>query len=252
MKKLILYLALLLVAFATAEIDEPSIDEDKLEVPESDDKVIDDDSFIDHLNLRSLGNGGVEEASSRSCRDKDQDCAFYARRNYCNNSRYRTWMRRNCRKSCKICSGTTSKRKLGLADGCPKGGRSPRSKEMSSKSKMLAKGAVRCCSKNGKTCVTPKPCMKTTLARAQARCAKMGRRICTAEELTKNKCCGTGCGYDSNLTWYTGKAGKKNQGPARRCRDNNRNCRRWARRFCNSRNYKRWMRRNCRRSCRRC
>ena len=113
-------------------------------------------------------------------------------------------MSRNCRKSCKKCSGTATKRKLGLADGCPKSGKSPRSKEMSSKSKMLAKGAVRCCSKNGKTCITPKLCMTTTLARAQARCAKMGRRICTAEELAKNKCCGTGCGFDSRLTWHTG------------------------------------------------
>ena len=113
-------------------------------------------------------------------------------------------MSRNCRKSCKKCSGTATKRKLGLADGCPKSGKSPRSKEMSSKSKMLAKGAVRCCSKNGKTCITPKLCMTTTLARAQARCAKMGRRICTAEELAKNKCCGTGCGFDSRLTWHSG------------------------------------------------
>ena len=120
-------------------------------------------------------------------------------------------MRRNCRKSCKICRGTTSKRKLGLADGCPKGGRSPRSKEISSKSKMFAKGAVRCCSKNGKTCITPKRCMTTTLARAQARCAKMGRRICTAEELAKNKCCGTGCGFDSRLTWHSGSEWNQNQ-----------------------------------------
>ena len=68
-----------------------------------------------------------------------------------------------------------------------------------------AKGAVRCCSKNGKTCVTPKPCMKkATYAMAQARCAKMGRRVCTADELAKNKCCGTGCWFDYKLTWKTG------------------------------------------------
>ena len=76
---------------------------------------------------------------------------------------------------------------------------------------MFAKGAVRCCSKNGKTCVTPKRCMTTTLARAQARCAKMGRRICTAEELAKNKCCGTGCGFDSRLTWHSGSEWNQNQ-----------------------------------------
>ena len=88
-----------------------------------------------------------------------------------------------------------------MADGCPKNGRR-RLKAIDMPSK-AAKGAVRCCSKNGQTCVTPKPCMTTTLAMAQARCAKMGRRICTAEELAKNKCCGTGCGFDSRLTWHS-------------------------------------------------
>ena len=75
---------------------------------------------------------------------------------------------------------------------------------MSSKSKMLARGAVRCCSKNGKTCVTPKLCMMMPWSMAQAMCSAIGRRICTAEELAMNKCCSTGCGFDSRLTWHTG------------------------------------------------
>ena len=71
------------------------------------------------------------------------------------------------------------------------------------------RGAVRCCSKNGQTCVTPKPCMRTTLAMAQAKCSAIGRRICTAEELAMNKCCSTGCGFDDKLTWYTGSKSNK-------------------------------------------
>ena len=66
-----------------------------------------------------------------------------------------------------------------------------------------ANGAVRCCSKNGRTCVTPKSCMETTFAMAQAECSAIEMRICTAEELERNKCCNTGCGFDDKLTWHT-------------------------------------------------
>ena len=43
----------------------------------------------------------------------------------------------------------------------------------------------------------------------------MGRRLCTADELASNKCCGTGCHYDDILTWQTGsvsKSGNNNPG----------------------------------------
>merc|ERR1711899_442236 len=45
----------------------------------------------------------------KRCNDRfGRRCGLYARRNYCN-SRYKKWMRRNCRKSCKICSGAVSR-----------------------------------------------------------------------------------------------------------------------------------------------
>ena len=72
-----------------------------------------------------------------------------------------------------------------------------------------AKGAVRCCSKNGQTCITPKPCLETTFEMAQASCSAIERRICTAEELAKNKCCRSGCGFDDKLIWHTGSKSNK-------------------------------------------
>merc|ERR1712020_87983 len=123
MKKLILYLALLLVAFARAEIDhslqeatEPETlkneivdpkesleknEEDKLEAPELDENVVDDDlSDLDRW--------------SRSCRDRrrfKRACARYANRGYCNsrNYRFRSWMNRNCKRTCGRCGGRTRK-----------------------------------------------------------------------------------------------------------------------------------------------
>ena len=72
------------------------------------------------------------------------------------------------------------------------------------------KGAVRCCSKDGRTCVTPgafvepKSCLVTTFAEAEAKCAEEGMRICTADELDRHKCCNTGCDFNDKLTWRTG------------------------------------------------
>ena len=65
---------------------------------------------------------------------------------------------------------------------------------------------MRCCSKNGQDCKSKCNYNKetVTLAEAQARCARMGRRLCTANELASNKCCETGCLYDDILTWQTG------------------------------------------------
>merc|ERR1712001_131365 len=117
MKKLTLYLVLLLAAFVTAELDhslqdatepealkndivdpkeslelieedESSIDEDKVEVPESDENDLSD------LDRRS-----------RSCRDRNWRCARWGRRNYCN-TRFRRWMNRNCKKTCGRCGRT--------------------------------------------------------------------------------------------------------------------------------------------------
>ena len=68
------------------------------------------------------------------------------------------------------------------------------------------KGAVRCCSNDGRTCVTPKSCLVATFAEAEAKCLSEGMRICTAEELDRHKCCDTGCGFDAKLTWRTGSS----------------------------------------------
>ena len=48
--------------------------------------------------------------------------------------------------------------------------------------------------------------METTFFEAEKKCATIGRRLCTAAELAKNKCCGTGCGFDDKLTWHTDSA----------------------------------------------
>ena len=48
--------------------------------------------------------------------------------------------------------------------------------------------------------------MEKTFAMAQAECSAIEMRICTAEELERNKCCNTGCGFDDKLTWHTDSA----------------------------------------------
>ena len=68
------------------------------------------------------------------------------------------------------------------------------------------KGAVRCCSKDGRTCVTPKSCLVATFAEAETKCVEEGMRICTADELDRHKCCWTGCDFDGQLTWRTGSS----------------------------------------------
>ena len=60
---------------------------------------------------------------------------------------------------------------------------------------------MRCCSKDGKTCITPKPCATTTWKKAHEICSLFGRRICKADDLKNNKCCLTGCYFDDKLTW---------------------------------------------------
>ena len=60
---------------------------------------------------------------------------------------------------------------------------------------------MRCCSKDGQTCITPKPCATTTWIKAHAICSELGRRICKADDLKNNKCCLTGCYFDDKLTW---------------------------------------------------
>ena len=75
--------------------------------------------------------------------------------------------------------------------------------------------AVRCCSKDGKECVTPgfnvpmQRCSITSFSKAEKVCQAIGWRLCTATKLVvENKCCGTGCNFDSELTWFNNKTSK--------------------------------------------
>ena len=61
--------------------------------------------------------------------------------------------------------------------------------------------AVRCCSIAGDNCITPDGCFEVTFDEAQEKCAAIGRRLCTPDELKDNLCCYTGCGFDAELTW---------------------------------------------------
>lgn len=74
------------------------------------------------------------------------------------------------------------------------------------------KAAVRCCSKYGRNgCITPGSdkhpgpnglCLnETTYEDAEYTCESLDMRLCTADELNNNGCCGTGCGFDTKLTW---------------------------------------------------
>ena len=63
---------------------------------------------------------------------------------------------------------------------------------------------VRCCSMTGNSCYSSfGGCFPSTATYAEAEeaCAAAGYRICTRDEVTARKCCGTGCGYDNNLIW---------------------------------------------------
>ena len=105
---------------------------------------------------------------------------------------------------------------VSLADGCPRNGAKPNPISNPPKS---ARGGVRCCSKNGQDCKSRCNYNKeiATLAEAQRRCGRMGRRLCTADELASNKCCGTGCHYDDILTWQTGSVSKSaNDNPGKK------------------------------------
>ena len=65
-------------------------------------------------------------------------------------------------------------------------------------------GAVRCCSFDGGSCKSFTPdCTTLTFSNAKQECSEFGMRLCTEEELAGNICCGTGCGFDFELVWYT-------------------------------------------------
>jgi hypothetical protein len=71
-----------------------SIDDDRVEVPESDNDV-NDDSNVDLSDMDRYG-----------CSDRGWFCGYWVYRGCCTN-RWRGWMSRNCRKSCGFCSTKT-------------------------------------------------------------------------------------------------------------------------------------------------
>ena len=87
----------------------------------------------------------------------------------------------------------------GLADGCSINGASPIPPDVIAPSHIAA---VRCCSYDGKDCISPEPCLETTYDEARKKCATIGRRLCTATELAENVCCWKGCYFDEKLNWY--------------------------------------------------
>ncbi|KAJ9472399.1 hypothetical protein DIPPA_34911 [Diplonema papillatum] len=69
-------------------------------------------------------------------------------------------------------------------------------------------GAVRCCGYGGGYCEsryhhTLCYSSNVTFVAATSMCRTVGRaRLCTAAELEKELCCGTGCNYDSEPVWF--------------------------------------------------
>ena len=88
----------------------------------------------------------------------------------------------------------------GLASGCPRFSGWHDSTDIFSTTQ---RGAVRCCSFDGKSCQTKIPdCSILTFSNAKEKCSEFGMRLCTEEELASNICCGTGCEFDIELVWY--------------------------------------------------
>ena len=96
-----------------------------------------------------------------------------------------------------------------MEDGCPNAGHSPTLPSLNPGISSSYEAAVRCCRHDGKACITPTGCFKTTYEEARSICNGIGTewRLCTTNELKGNKCCGTGCGFDDKLTWANFNAG---------------------------------------------
>ena len=44
-------------------------------------------------------------------------------------------------------------------------------------------------------------CFNVTFDEAQKKCASLGKRLCTPNELANDICCGLGCQFDKELQW---------------------------------------------------
>ena len=98
---------------------------------------------------------------------------------------------------------------LGLADGCPQGHEDalPPKPEVDT---FKDEGIVRCCSKNGDSCISPEgngygKCPELKYKEAVDMCANIGRRLCTSVELAIGLCCDALCQSLLKYTWHSGE-----------------------------------------------
>ena len=84
-------------------------------------------------------------------------------------------------------------------DGCVTRGRE---KEGSFQNISYLSG-VRCCSDDGSTCETPGNCPADNMPfdNAKQKCAQLGKRLCTKDQLMSGVCCGTGGGCNRDEVW---------------------------------------------------
>ena len=100
---------------------------------------------------------------------------------------------------------------MGLADGCPESHQNALDPKPEVTYADL--GIVRCCSKNGDSCIspegdgTPGKCSNLIYKEAVNMCANMDKRLCTAVELAIGICCDASCQSveDIEHTWHSGE-----------------------------------------------
>ena len=92
-----------------------------------------------------------------------------------------------------------------VADGCPKRGKDV---EAGYKPKSFQAG-VRCCSEDGRKCITLGKCPKDNMSKDEAasKCADKGYTLCTKDQLSSNLCCRKGGNCDSYQVWTSTKSG---------------------------------------------
>ena len=93
-----------------------------------------------------------------------------------------------------------------MVDGCANGG--VNGKRCVALDDTTELHGVRCCEEGqANTCATPGPACsdakKKSMAEAADACSSLGKRMCTADELMAETCCGSGCGLDKKFVWST-------------------------------------------------
>ena len=95
-----------------------------------------------------------------------------------------------------------------VEDGCPRLG-----KKVNGNYQPNSHGhCVRCCSNDGRECITPLDCAYThnliSYYDSVSKCKEYEKRLCQKEELLNDVCCGTGGGGDSIAVWTLMLEGK--------------------------------------------